>query len=297
MKIVIIIFGIILFLLLCYLFFIKQELKRIRKEINLIKTNKTNTLIHTELPFPEIKNIVKEINDSFKEIRKKESELEHKNQNFMKMMRNISHDLRTPLTSARGYIDLILKSNLSEEDKIKELVVVQDKMKRLTELVDSFFEFSKILTSNNEIELSKENVVGLIEECIVIFYEDYTKQNREIDFVTTSNKIELYTNKIILKRVFENLIGNALKHGIGNLRIEVKKENSIKIKFSNIIIDRELDVSKIFDEFYTTDMSRTKGSTGLGLAIAKEFTEQIGGSIKAKKKRNVLKIIIEFKIK
>lgn len=292
--IIVIIFGITIFLLLCYLFLVRQELKRIRKEMHLIKTNQTNTLLHTEVPFSVMKSIVKEINESFYEIRKKESELEHKNQRFMKMMRNISHDLRTPLTSACGYLDLILKSNMSEEDKMKELMIVQNRMQRLTELVNSFFEFSKMVTSNEEIELNQENIVGLMEECIGMFYEDYKKQNREIDFEASNHKIRLYTNRTMLKRVFENLIGNAFKHGSGNLKIEIKKEKNVQIRFVNEITDDELDVSKMFDEFYTTDISRTKGSTGLGLAIVKEFTRQLGGSVVAKKRCRVLEIVIEL---
>ena len=83
----------------------------------------------------------------------------------------------------------------------------------------------------------------------------------------------------MLSRIFENLISNALKYGLGNLTIEVISENAnadvIRISFINRIIDKDLDTGRIFDDFYTTDISRTKGSTGLGLAIAKEFTEQL----------------------
>ena len=87
----------------------------------------------------------------------------------------------------------------------------------------------------------------------------------------------------MLSRIFENLISNALKYGSGNLTIEVISENAdvIRISFINRIIDKNLDTGRIFDDFYTTDISRTKGSTGLGLAIAKEFTEQLNGNIEA----------------
>ena len=99
---------------------------------------------------------------------------------------------------------------------------------------------------------------------------------------------------VMLRRIIENLIGNALKHGIGDLKIEVKESKNIEICFSNQIDDVDLDVHKMFDEFYTTDMSRTKGSTGLGLFIAKEFTTQLGGKIWALKEQNRINIVILF---
>lgn len=217
------------------------------------------------------------------EIQKRKTEIEHKNNNLMVMMRNISHDLRTPLTSAAGYTDLILNSDLTEDEKISEMKIVEARLKRLTELVDSFFEFSKILTTNKEIELETVNLIGILEECIGNFYEDYKKENREVDFITSNNKISISTNRTMLSRIFENLISNALKYGSGNLTIEVISENAdaIRISFTNRIIDKDLDTGRIFDDFYTTDISRTKGSTGLGLAIAKEFTEQLNGNIEA----------------
>lgn len=294
MKYIIIIFIIVLFFLLCYLFLLKKELKRIREEINFIRTNPTNRLLHSELSNKEIEKMIGEINNLFKGIAEKERKMEGQNQRFMKMMRNISHDLRTPLTSASGYVDLILNHDLSLEETKKELIVVQKRLDRLIELVDSFFEFSKILTSSNEVSFTKINIIGVIEECVGSFYEDYTKEGREIDFVTSTHKLELLTNMVMLRRIIENLIGNALKHGIGDLKIEVKESKNIEICFSNQIDDVDLDVHKMFDEFYTTDMSRTKGSTGLGLFIAKEFTTQLGGKIWALKEQNRINIVILF---
>ena len=98
---------------------------------------------------------------------------------------------------------------------------------------------------------------------------------------------------MLLTRIFENLIGNAYKHSNSDLNIKVEIENKVKIIFSNELLDNDIDIDRIFDEFYTVDISRTKEGTGLGLAIAKEFTKQLGGNIYAKKSVSKLKIIIE----
>lgn len=283
MKTIIVVLVILIAFILCYVFLEKAEIKRLKKELDFIMSNDTNRILHTEFNSKELKEFVSAVNMYLSEIQKRKMEIEHKNNNLMVMMRNISHDLRTPLTSAAGYTDLILNSDLTEDEKISEMKIVEARLKRLTELVDSFFEFSKILTTNKEIELETVNLIGILEECIGNFYEDYKKKNREVDFITSNNKISISTNRTMLSRIFENLISNALKYGSGNLTIEVISENAdiIRISFTNRIIDKDLDTGRIFDDFYTTDISRTKGSTGLGLAIAKEFTEQLNGNIEA----------------
>ena len=296
MEIILVIFVIIILFLVCYLFFMKMELRRIKKELDLVLSRKTNGLVHTEFTSKEIHDLVECINTHLTEIKSKESKLERKNANFVKMIRNISHDLRTPLTSSLGYVSLMLESDISEQEKIKNLKIVEERLLRLSELIDSFFEFSKILSNNQVIELDEINLVAVIEKAISNHYEDFSKDNRIINFKASQRKVNIKSNELMLTRVFDNLIRNAYKHSNGNLDIEVNKNNDkIKIKFINDLLYNDLDVELMFDEFYTVDISRTKGNTGLGLAIAKEFVEQLKGKINAEKKNNKLIITITFK--
>ena len=295
MEIILVILVIIILFLVCCLFFMKMELRRIKKELALVLSRKTNGLIHTEFTSKEIHDLVECINTHLTEIKSKESKLERKNANFVKMIRNISHDLRTPLTSSLGYVSLMLESDVTEQEKIKNLKIVEERLKRLSELIDSFFEFSKILSNNQIIELDEINLVAVVEKAISNHYEDFSKDNRMIDFKTNKRKIKIKSNEVMLVRVFDNLIRNAYKHSNGNLDIEINQTNDkVKIKFINDLLYNDLDVDRIFDEFYTVDISRTKGNTGLGLAIAKEFVEQLKGKIKADKKNNKLIITIIF---
>lgn len=295
MEIILVILVIIILFLVCYLFFMKMELRRIKKELDLVLSRKTNGLVHTEFTSKEIHDLVECINTHLTEIKSKESKLERKNANFVKMIRNISHDLRTPLTSSLGYVSLMLESDVTEQEKIKNLKIVEERLKRLSELIDSFFEFSKILSNDQIIELDEINLVAVIEKAISNHYEDFSKDNRMIDFKTNKRKIKIKSNEVMLIRVFDNLIRNAYKHSNGNLDIEINQtDEKVKIKFINDLLYKDLDVDRIFDEFYTVDISRTKGNTGLGLAIAKEFVEQLKGKINADKKNNKLRITIIF---
>ena len=294
MEIILIILVIIILFLVCYLFCMKRELKRIKKELNLVLSRKTNSLVHTEFASKDIRDLVECINTHLTEIKNKESKLERKNTSFTKMIRNISHDLRTPLTSSLGYVSLILESDMAEKEKLNNLKIVEERLKRLSELIDSFFEFSKIISNNENIKIEEVNLIATLEKSISNHYEDFSTQNRVINFKTNKQKIIIKSNEIMLERIFDNLIRNAYKHSISNLDISVKIKDIIEITFINNLTYKNLDTNKIFDEFYTVDISRTKGNTGLGLAIAKEFTEQLNGQISASKKQNKLIIKLKF---
>ena len=294
MEFIIIILIIVIIILLTYLFLYHNEVKHISKEIDNIKDLDSNTLIHSKYNLKNINNLIYKINNLLTESKNIKIDYGNKNKSLMKMMTNISHDLRTPLTSALGYIDIILKSDLSEEEKKKDLITIEKRLRRLEELISSFFEFSKIISTNKRPALEKINLTSVLEESVIVFYDDYKKNNREILLDCNQRKIIINSNKMLLTRIFENLIGNAYKHSNSDLNIKVEIENKVKIIFSNELLDNDVDIDRIFDEFYTVDISRTKEETGLGLAIAKEFTKQLNGNIYAEKHNNQLKIIIEL---
>lgn len=294
MEFIIIILIIVIIILLTYLFLYHNEVKHISKEIDNIKDLDSNTLIHSKYNLKNINNLIYKINNLLTESKNIKIDYGNKNKSLIKMMTNISHDLRTPLTSALGYIDIILKSDLSEEEKKKDLITIEKRLRRLEELISSFFEFSRIISTNKLPTLEKINLTSILEESVIVFYDDYKKNNRKILLDCNQRKIIINSNKMLLTRIFENLIGNAYKHSNSDLIIKVEKLNKVKIIFSNELLDDDVDVDKIFDEFYTVDISRTKEGTGLGLAIAKEFTRQLNGKIYAEKRKGQLKIIIEL---
>lgn len=295
MEYLIIILLIIIILLSLYLFFVNKELERITSCLKEVKNDDSNQLINKELSSKVIGNLLKEINNLLKTNREEKIEYEKKNKALRKMITNISHDLRTPLTSALGHLDLISNSNLSIEEKEHSLKVVEERLHHLEDLINSFFELSCIVSSNKEIVLEPTNVIAILESCIAYYYDDYKNANRTIIFYNKIKKYNIQTNKEMLKRIIDNLIANAYKHSESNLTIKVEEKGALTIRFKNELNFKDLDINHIFDEFYAVDISRTKGNTGLGLAIAKEFTQKLNGTIKAEKKNNNLEIILNFK--
>lgn len=295
MPVLLMILGITAIISLLLYLLQHYELKQIIRQLQSLSGQDSNRLLHTETGNPLCAALINQINLLLQDMHHSRIDYQQKKHHLEQMITNISHDLRTPLTSAMGYIHIICHSNLSEEEKERELYIVEQRLLRLEELIHSFFELSKIISGSKEPELAQINLVQALQESIAHYYDDFCAQNRAITFHCPMQKLMLYSNQSMLMRIFDNLISNALKHGIGNLSITVKTVNeSSRIEFENTLIDSVIDTSRVFDEFYTTDISRTSGNTGLGLAIAKQFTQMLGGTIQASYNENIFMIMVTF---
>ncbi len=258
---------------------LKCENRSISRQLSELMGRDTNRLLRSRNGMAD--ELINRTNMLLREMREAKTAFNRKNHALEQMMTNISHDLRTPLTSALGYIDLIQHSDISEEEKTRELAIIEKRLLRLEELINSFFELSKIVSGGKQPEKQELNLVSVLEEAIVHYFDEYTDRGRQIVLECPQRRLMLPSDRNMLLRIFDNLIGNALKHGTGDLTITAAEENGLRLTFTNRLLTKDLDPEHIFDEFYTTDISRTKGNTGLGLAIAKQFTELLGGSISA----------------
>ena len=289
-----IILGTVSCILLFLLFLQKYENKNITNQLREIKTKDTNVLVHSKGSGKASAELINEINFLLREIRRSRVQYQQKKHTLEQMMTNISHDLRTPLTSAMGYIQIIQNADLTEEEKKRELAIIEKRLIHLEELLDSFFEFSQIISSEKAPEKTECNIIAILEESIAHYFDDYCAKDREIIFQYKKTRMLIYSNKNMLLRIFDNLIGNALKHGVGNLMISVDLIENIQITFKNELYNTDIDMNHIFDEFYTTDISRTKGNTGLGLAIVKQFAEMLGGTVSADLLDGMLSLTVIF---
>ena len=293
-EIAVVILCIAVFALLILCILQKKEMKNIAKQLRYLRNNETNKQINSGTGTAV--ELIKELNGMLDEMRESKVEFDRKSHALEQMITNISHDLRTPLTSALGYINLIQTSDLSDEEKMREIAIIEKRLIRLEELIGSFFELSKVVSKGKEPDIAEINIISLLEESVVHYYDDFCNKNREIIINCDTHKLMMNSNSNMLMRIFDNLIGNALKHGDENLNIYVKHNEEIRMIFENRLYSGEPDVERIFDEFYTTDISRTKGNTGLGLAIARQFTEMLGGKITASFDENIFSISLSFKI-
>lgn len=285
----------IIIILSFYLILLKKEIRRTATNLKNIENEDSNVLLNKEFNDKNLNELLIQINLLLKSINEKVREINLKNNSLKKMITNVAHDLRTPLTSAMGYMDMIKNEQLTDEEKEKYTAIVEERLSRLSYLITNFFDFSKVILNNKKIEFKKENIVEILERSIVNYYDDFNKDGRRINLDVINYKIELITNELMLMRVFENLIINAYKHSKSDLNIKIQTiKNKVRIEFINELEDKSLDVVQMFDEFYTEDISRTKENTGLGLAIVKEFVQTLNGIIYAQKDSNLLNIVIEL---
>lgn len=268
----------------------KNEISNIEKSLSTILKSDTNNLITVFSNDKELKRLATSLNKSLKELRKLELEYKQGNQELKTSITNISHDLRTPLTSIRGYLDLIDSSNLTEK-QINYLKIIDSKVKDLTELTEQLFDFSKSIDIYNEVERKNICINNVLEDSIVSFYSLFKEHNISPKIEICEEKVVRLLNENMVKRIFENIISNAIKYSEDDFKIKLKSNGMIKFSNKTKQIDTT-SLERIFDRYYT--VKNAKKSNGIGLSIAKQLVELNNGNIKAKYENNYLIIEIYF---
>ncbi len=217
------------------------------------------------------------------------------------LITNVAHDLRTPLTTIVGYLELIKDDTaLSKEDVHKYSGIAYEKSIRLQEMMDDLFEFTKL--DNTDIKLNKSmiNLSGLIMQMTDEFYPSFKDCNITPIMNLPEEDIYVQGDGQLLARVFDNLISNALKYGYHNtdLKIEVsgdEKYATVKVINHGDTIAPE-DIPLLFNKFYRTDSSRNSktGGTGLGLAITKNIVDLHHGDISVTSDDQITTFIVKF---
>ena len=280
--------------LLLKLFLIKKSIIEIEKNFTKILESDTNNIISISSSDKDIKNLTINLNDNLIELRKQKLKYKNGDQELKKIVTNISHDLRTPLTALKGYIDLINKEKLSISQK-KYLKIIQKKSDELNELTGQLFEFSKIIdTLEKNINLSKDEccINEILEETLLSFYNIFKEKNIFPTINISNKKLYKKVNKISIVRIFENILSNVSKYSNGDFEVEMD-DNGI-ITFSNKANSLDAtSVQKIFDRYFSVE--NAKESTGIGLSIAKQLVEMNDGEIYAEYSRERLYIKINFR--
>ena len=267
-----------------------REIKNIGESLSNIINTDTNNLITISTNDKNLKKLASSLNDSLKELRKLELEYKNGNRELKSSITNISHDLRTPLTAIRGYLDLIDKDNFNDK-QIKYLKIIDKKVQDLIFLTEQLFDFSKTLDIQSE--MKKENICinDVLEETIASFYGLFKERNIEPQIQIYNQKIIRYCNENVVKRVLENIISNAIKYSKDSIKIKMDKNGIIEISNNTDLLD-SVSVEKIFNRYFT--VRNIKKSHGIGLSIAKQLVELMNGTIEAKYQNNNLIIQIKF---
>ncbi|MCT8975267.1 HAMP domain-containing histidine kinase [Clostridium sp. CX1] len=284
--------------LFAYIFLYKREIRNIAKRLQFIRNNDTNRKVNLQIKAKEINELAIQLNHLINYYKIEKVAISKAQHEFKEEITNISHDLRTPLTSIAGYVQMLESENTPREKKAEYYSIIRRRIDTLIKMLDEFFEFTRIESDEYPLKLEKINVSNVLADAISLFYYDFLSKGEEPSIQMPSAPIYIHADKDALKRVFQNLIKNYLNHGNGNISISVKEEgNHVCISFKNYApnIDNE-EAKKLFKRFYTADKSRTKKTTGLGLSIVKNLVIKMKGEIEAYVEDSFLIINITFNL-
>lgn len=278
---VICLIAIIIFLITIIIGY-KREFRRINKQITENVDEYAN--IKTKSVDKDIENLVESINLIFDSRQKIVAEKNKNEEKIRESISNMSHDLRTPLTSIMGYLQMIKSEKSSEADKKEYMDIVEKRTKSLQQLISSFYDLSRMEGNEYNFNYKKVNLSSILCENIAVFYNDFRNNNIEPIIEIDENVKDIISDDGAINRIFSNLIINMIKHGENFVKITLRQENDVIItEFINKATRlTQENVDKLFDRFYTVDNSRSDKNTGLGLYITRIMVEKLGHSISSK---------------
>ena len=217
------------------------------------------------------------------------------------LITNVSHDIRTPLTSIIGYLGLLKSSELNE-DQTKYIQIAYDKALQMKALAEDLFEYTTLRSStNNKLVLAPLHVNSMLEQVAAGFELEAEKKNIAFNVVTRPRDLVIDADAKMIVRMLNNLISNALKYGRGATEINLIA-NKVNNEFVELRVENngeqipKKSLQKIFDRFYRVESSRNlkTGGTGLGLAITKSIVDLHGGNIKCQSTAELTSFIIQL---
>lgn len=243
-----------------------------------------------------IEKLLKNINDIYNARQQERIIYQRRETQTRREIENISHDLRTPLTSILGYVDLIQDPETNEEERREYLRIIRRRAKVLQGFIQDFYELSRIEGENYPILLDAVHVQNTLSEAVVAYYNEFEKRQIQAEVILGKETCHIIADKIQFNRILNNLLQNALKYsGKQFILRQYLLKGSCIIEFRNDTNGmKEEELKFIFDRFYTGNLTRNNQSTGLGLTISKILVEKMKGKIKARMDQDMFVIELSF---
>ena len=286
-----------LILLLLKLVGILRQIRDICRQLTFLKDYDSNLMITGQEASGPLRELMDELNEMLDRQREQRRRYLKKEQDISDAYTNLSHDIRTPLTSLNGYFRLLEESE-DPKERARYLSVIEERINSLKEMLEELFTYTKLKNETYVLEMEPLYLNRIVTEIVFSYYDVWMEKGiePEIDFSEEQMKIE--GNAAGLRRTLQNIIKNGMDHGTGKMRITLKRQDQWAVVecINYVEHPEEIEVEKVFERFYKADEARSRTSSGLGLSIAKAFTGYMNGEIRALLQGNWFSICLRFPI-
>lgn len=276
--------------LLAYLLVLRHSLREAAEELDEKLRTDTNTLISISNGDRAMQSLVTHINRQLQAPRRERLRLHSGNAELTAAVTNISHDLRTPLTALCGYLDL-LEQEPQTEAAARYLAVIRERTDAMRALTEELFRYSVLTATADELHTEPVCLNDVLEQSLAAAYGALSARGITPSVQLPEEKVIRPLDAAALRRVFDNILSNAAKYSDGDLAVVLAPDGEVTFSNRASALSR-VEAARLFDRFYTVDSAR--GSTGLGLSIAKLLTEKLHGTISADYENETLRICIAF---
>ena len=294
---IIMILVFLLIVAVCMLLLFHWDVKRMTKQLEKISGNcGTNELVRTNTHNKNLARFATKINQLIQLFKQNQQSVERREMELKQEITNISHDLRTPLTSIKGFSELLTDPSISEADRKEFLDIIQKKIDNLTMIVDLFYELSQLDSSDKKLTMEKQFLDQIVVETMLMFYEDFEKEQLEVQMDEGTIPAVLADNKATV-RIVTNIVQNALTYAKSYLNISfVEEEDYIWLRAVNDVEKiNAAKLQRIFNRTFRLDSSRTGTHIGLGLHIVQQLVNKQGGKAVANVHENEFMIEVSFR--
>lgn len=262
-----------------------KQIQTVGDELERILDEDTNEKVMLFTEDKEIQHLLEQINRILEDRQNANATYRRSELNIKRMLSNISHDLKTPLTVIIGYLEMLLMQETPEKSMIKK---VSHKANELKEQIDQFFTLAKLEAGDTMLTMSKIDLNEFCREIIVDFYNILTEKEFNVNLQIPESPVFVYADREALARILNNLISNAIRYGDAGHYLGLTLRREDNVVFVDVVDHGKgiasTEIPRVFDRLYTLEDSRNREiqGNGLGLTIAKSLAEKINGTLTLK---------------
>lgn len=274
----------ILLIVICLVLFallllVITDVHRISRDLDYINHHNTNAGITSNTNLPLIRKLSAGINQNLNTMHQLQIEQVEQEKKIHQMLMDLTHDIKTPLTVATGYVQLLDRQ--PEADPKPSLARIANNLRSVNYYLHYLMDFNLIQEKTRSLNHQSVNVSELLKNELFDYYDQLTASGLKVTPAIT-DQLMLETDETLMRRIIQNLIGNWLKYAKSQAKLSFARQDNhhLVMTFSNDTAQPVSHVDQLVDRFYTTDAARTTQSVGLGLSIVQSLTTTLGGKMK-----------------